>query len=148
MTTATERVWWRTEGGTVIEHRDRDAVSCTLTLNSDEGQIAFTWGDNLPPRAIVERKNWSFPSGYMWNVAMRIGSNWLGNGDGEPNIPAMTGPTSIMFLLDQPIDDLLLSAPDVAVKTPDRTLDINLAPRKIRALVTALRKCSAFIGRH
>jgi hypothetical protein len=42
---------------------------------------------------------------------------------------------------------MLLSARDVAIKTPDRTFNINLAPKKIQALVAALHKCSALIGR-
>jgi hypothetical protein len=145
--TATDGVWWNTDGGSVTEQRDHDTVTCTMTLKGDDGQFEFAWSNKLPPRAVVEQKNWSFPSGYMWNVALRIGGTWLEHGDGTPNIPAMTGSTSIMFLLNQPIDDMLLAARDVAIKTPDRTFNINLAPKKIQALVAALHKCSALIGR-
>ncbi len=142
---AADRVWWRTDGGAVIENRDGNAVTCTLTLNGNEGQFEFAWSNKLPPRAMVEQKSWSLPPGYMWSVAMRIGGTWLGHGDGTPNIPAMTGPASVQFLLNQPIDDMLLSARDIAIKTPDRAFDINLAPKKIRDLVDALHKCSALI---
>jgi hypothetical protein len=139
--------WWNSAGGSVTEHHDGDTVTCVMTLKSDDGQFEFAWSNKLPPRVMVEQKSWSFPSGYMWNVAMRIGDTWLGHGDGTPNIPAMTGSTSLKFLIDQPIDDMLLSAQDLTIKTPDRMYNINLAPRKIQALVTALHKCSAFISR-
>ncbi len=139
--------WWSTPGGSVTEHRDGDAVTCVMTLKSDDGQFEFAWSNKLPPRVMVQQKSWSFPSGYMWNVAMRIGSTWLGHGDGTPNIPAMTGSTSLKFLINQPIDDMLLSAQELTIKTPDRMVNIDLAPKKIQALVTALHKCSAFIGR-
>jgi hypothetical protein len=147
-TAADQVVWWRSDGGNVTEQRDRDAVTCTLSIHTDQAQLEFAWSNKLPPRAMVEQKGWSLPPGYMWTVAVRIGGTWLGNGDGTPNIPAMTGPTSVMFLVNQPIDDMLLSAQDVAIKTPDRSLAINLAPRKVQALVAALHKCSDTMAHH
>jgi hypothetical protein len=144
--TASDIPWWHTDAGDVVEHLDRDGVNCTLTLKSDHGQFEFAWNNKLPPRAIVERKVWQFPASYMWMVSLRIGNTWLGGGDGTPNIPALTGSDRLMFLLDQPIDGLLLSAHDIALRTPDRTFEIDLAADKIHALVAALRKCTAYIG--
>jgi hypothetical protein len=141
-----DRDWWRSDAGKVTEHRDRDGVTCTFVLQNDQGRFQFMWSNKLPPRAIVQRPNWSLPSDRMWTVSLRIGSTWLGNGDGTPNIPALTGPHRLMFLLGQPISDLLNDAQDLALQTPDRVFEISVPHRKMRPLVRALRRCTTLIG--
>ncbi len=101
----------------------------------------------MPPRAVVQRPNWNLPPSLMWSVSVRIGTTWLSNRDGTRDFPALTGRHSLMFLVDQPIEGLLDTAGDVAVQTPDRSFEMRIPREKMRALVVALRKCTALIGR-
>ena len=40
-----DTVWWDTQGGKVLEHRDQAGVSCSLTLYNDADSVTFTWVD-------------------------------------------------------------------------------------------------------
>src|SRR5690348_13092595 len=141
-----DRDWWRSDAGKVTEHHDRQGITCTLLMKSDQGEFRFMWSSRLPPRAIVERPNWNLPPGLMWTVSLRIGSVWIGDGNGAANIPALTGQHSLKFLLGQPILDLLNAARSVTLQTPDRSFEMIVPRSKMRALVTALRRCTALIG--
>jgi len=147
LTAANDTVWWNSDSGSVVEHRDRDAASCTLTLDDQHGQIVFVWDRAMPTRVAVTQRAWKNTPGQITNVAVRIGEVWLDHGDGVRNITAMTATSSYMFILNQPVDDLLLAARDIAVRTPDGGFQITLIPRKVQALVTALHKCQAVIAR-
>jgi hypothetical protein len=147
VTPVADTVWWNTNGGNVSERRDSETATCTLRIDNDDGQFQFTWDRNLPTRITASRNDWKFQPDEIATVAMRVGSVWLGNGNGTPNIPAITGPSALMFILDQPIDDLLLSADEIAISTTDDRFGIILIRSKINDLIVALRKCRAAIGR-
>ncbi len=145
--TGRDRDWWRSDAGKVTEHRNGDGVTCILLLRSNQGQFQFMWSNKLPPRAIVEQPSWSLTPGQMSTVSLRIASTWLGKAEGRADIPAVTGRQSLMFLLDQPIDQLLNDAHDLAVQTPAGPFEMSVPPAKMRPLVKALRKCTAQIRR-
>jgi hypothetical protein len=152
LTPVADTVWWNTEGGNVTQHRDQDDVTCTLTLENDQGRFQFVWDRNLPARITVSRQGWRNVPDQITTVAMRIGDGWLEHGNGKPNITAMTGGSAYMFILNQPIDDLLLSADDIAIRTSesrfgDSGFGMSLTRGRMQGLVTALRKCRAVISR-
>jgi hypothetical protein len=137
--------WWHTNGGHVVGHRDQAGLTCTLTLENDQGRIAFAWTDGLPLRAMVERDDWHLQADDISHVAMRIGDTWLADGDGKPNITALTGRSALMFVVNEPIDDRLLAAREIAVVTPREQFSMGLLPSKVKDLVKALRRCRALI---
>ena len=139
--------WWRSDTGKVTEHRDRDDITCTLLLKNHDGQFQFMWDNVLPLRVIVEQSSWNLPDSRMWTVSLRIGSAWLGGGNGDPDIPALTAPHGVMFVLNQPIMDMLGSARDVTVRTPAQDFGLSVPQNKMEPLVKALRKCTAQIKR-
>lgn len=147
LTPVSDTVWWNTEGGNVTQHRDKDDATCTLALENEQGRFEFVWDRNLPARITVARRGWNNPPDQITAVALRIGDAWLQNGNGKPNITAMTGASAYMFILNQPVDDLLLSADDIAIRTPDASFGISLIRTRMQSLVTALRKCRAVISR-
>jgi len=147
LTNAADTVWWNSFGGSVKEHRDRNTVTCTLTLQDPQSQVAFTWSNRLPLRVVVESKALSFRPGEILQIAMRIGNVWLARGDGKPNIPAITAPSAVMLILNEPLENMLLSARDIEIHAPDHPLTIDLVPSQTRNLVEALRDCNAVIAR-
>jgi hypothetical protein len=146
VTPAADTVWWHTNGGSVIEQRTADSASCTLTVNNSEGRFAFIWDRQMPTRVMVTRQDWALPPDQITSVALRLGDVWLADGDGAPNIAAMTGTSAVMFILNQPIDDLLSSANEIVVRTPNARFGITLIRGKMTALMTALHRCRAAIG--
>ena len=146
VTPAADTVWWQTNGGNVTHHGGENTQTCTLTIENDTGQFAFVWDSNLPAHIMVAQPVWRFPSDQTTTVAMRIGNVWLENGNGTPNITAVTARSALMIIPDQPFDDLLLSADEIVVRTSDTQFGILLTREKMTALLAALRRCRASIG--
>jgi hypothetical protein len=147
LTPVADTVWWNTTGGNVKQHRDQDGASCTLVVENESGQFTFVWDLNLPAYATVTHEDWAFPPGQITAVAVKIGDVWLERGNGAPNLMAMTGASSLRFVLNQPVDELLRTGREVAIRTTDMGFAVTLPGTTMRALVTALRKCRAAIGR-
>jgi hypothetical protein len=147
ISTGSDTDWWHSDAGEVTEHRERDNVTCKLVLKNHDGQFAFMWDSVLPLRVIVEQPSWNLPDNRMWDVSLRIGGAWLGDGGGSPDIPALTAPHGVMFVLNQPIMAMLSTAEDLTVRTPDGAFEMNVPSNRMRPLVTALRKCTAQIKR-
>lgn len=145
-TPVADTVWWRTTGGTVIQHANGDRETCTLTLEDNQTQFAFVWHQGLPPSIMVAQTTWNLTPDTTTTVAMRIGDAWLGNGNGAPNLTAMTGRSSLMIIPEQPVDGLLSSADVVEVRTRVSQAGVQLAPTKMTALLAALRQCRASTG--
>jgi hypothetical protein len=141
----TDRDWWRSEAGKVTEHRNAQDTTCTLVLKNDKGQFQFMWSDTLPPYAIVERPEWTLPLNRMLTVSLRIGNTWLKSPNGSANFPALTEPHGLMFLLSQPVEELLSGAQDLAFQAPDQTFEMPLPRPKVRQLMKALHRCNAQI---
>lgn len=143
--TPTDRDWWRSKVGKVTEHRDDRDTVCTLVLKNDTGDVQFMWSHTLPPYAIVERPDWSLPLNRMLTVSLRIGNTWLKSSNGSSDLPALTEPHGLMFLLTQPVEDLLSDAQDLTFQAPDKTFEMPLPHPKVRELVKALHRCNAQI---
>jgi hypothetical protein len=147
VTPVADTVWWNTNGGNVSEHRDSETATCSLRIDNDDGQFLFVWDRTLPTRVTVVRNDWKFQPDDIANIAMRVGNVWLSGGNGAPNIPAITGQSALMFIANQPLEDLLSSADEIAVNTPDTRFGILLIKSKMNDLLVALRKCRSAIGR-
>lgn len=147
LTPVKDELWWRTPGGEVTEHRDRTTADCTLRLDSDAGSLAFIWARTLPTRVVVEKPGWTIAPDRITTVAIRIGDVWLDGGDGTPNIPAMTGSSAVMLVLNRSIDTQLQTASDFTINAPDIRFGIRLTRLKMQALLTALDKCRQAIAR-
>lgn len=147
LTPVADTVWWRTTGGSVIQHRERGQASCTLTLENESGRIEFVWEDSLPVHVTATQPDWMFSSNQLTTVSVRIGDVWLDGGDGSPNIMAMTGQSALMFVLNQPVGDLLRAARGVAVHTVDSRLEVTLDHRRMQDLAKRLGRCREVIGR-
>jgi hypothetical protein len=144
---AVDTVWWNSFAGSVVEHRDRDAVTCTLTLKDQQNQVTFAWSNRLPLRVVINSDVLRFPPDQLSQVAIRIGDIWLAGGDGEPNIPAMTASSGIMFILNESVRDMLLSARRIDIRAPDRSLAMKLRPAWTKDLIEATERCNAVITR-
>ena len=140
-----DTVWWNSTAGTVVGHRDGDATTCTMTLQGDDMQVRFAWSANLPPRAVVERRDWHFPPGGMLDIAVQIGDVWLGDRNGVPNLPSMTGPSAVMFIANGEVDRLILGTRRIRVVTASSAFDMTLEPARTRPLLAALDRCRALI---
>jgi hypothetical protein len=146
VTPVADTVWWRTNGGTVIQHIDATMQACTLTIENDAGQFAFVWDRGLPPHIMVAQPIWRFPPDQPTTVAMRIGNVWLENGNGRPNMTAVAAGSALMIIPAEPFDNLLSSANEIVVRTPDTQFGILLTREKMTPLLAALRNCRASIG--
>jgi hypothetical protein len=145
-TPVADTVWWHTDGGSVVQHSTDQTATCTLTISNDQGRFEFVWDRDLPTRLIVSRRDWRFSPDQITSVAMRIGNVWIGGGNGSPNIAAMTGPSALMLVMNQPVEPLLLAANEIVVTSGTTRFGIILLAAKVKALVAALRSCRARIG--
>jgi hypothetical protein len=144
---ATDTVWWTSSAGSVAEHRDQNAVTCTLTLKDERNRFIFAWDNNLPLRVVFDSGALRLPPDQIAQIAMRIGDVWLAHGNGEPNIPVMTAASSVMFILDEPVEKALLQARDISLRAADQYITMKLMPRGVKDLIDALAKCNAIIAR-
>ena len=146
VTPVADTVWWHTDGGSVTRRSDQSAQTCTLTIENNEGRFAFVWDRTLPAHIMAAQPRWRFAADQSTTAAMRIGNVWLDNGNGTPNIAAIAGRSALMIVPDQPFDNLLSSADEIVIRTPDTQFGILLTREKMTPLVAALRKCRASIG--
>jgi hypothetical protein len=147
VTPVADTVWWHTDGGSVTQRSDQSAQTCTLTIENNEGRFAFVWDRTLPAHIMAAQPLWRFAANQSTTAAMRIGNFWLDNGNGTPNMTAIAGRSAMMFVPDQPFDNLLSSADEIVIRTPDtRQFGILLTREKMTPLVAALRKCRASLG--
>jgi hypothetical protein len=143
---ATDTVWWRTGGGSVVQDSSGPVQKCTLTLEEGTTRFAFVWHRGLPPAIMASQTDWNVAPNTNIPVALRIGEVWLGHGNGAPNITAATGFAAVMIVPDQPLDSLLAAADTVALRAPATQFGVQMAPGKMAALVAAARKCRSYIG--
>jgi hypothetical protein len=140
-----DTVWWNSTAGSVVQHRDADTVTCSMTLKSDAMQVHFIWGAGLPPRVVVERGDWRFQPGSMMDIAMQIGDLWIGDRNGTAAVPAMTGASSVMFVVKPDVERPLDGATRLRVVTASSGYDMALEPSRVRALLAGLYRCQAQI---
>jgi hypothetical protein len=147
MTPVKETIWWNTPGGTVSEHRDQSAASCSLMLYDNAGSVTFQWDD--PGRTLVTAVdwNWEFPDNWKIPVAMQLGNVWLSNHGGSAVIDTVGHGNAVAFATDQSVDDLLQPADHIVVRTKDSDLSINLLHSKVTVLLSRWHDCRDAIRR-
>ena len=141
LTAASGTVWWRTEGGSVIGSRNGPNMTCTLTMEDPSARMTFAWEQGLPLRATVEGTAWRVEPEAIARIAVRVGADWLANGDGSANITALTSRAGFMFVIEEPLEERLLSAREVTVQTPAGKVSVGLPASRMRSLLAALDKC-------
>ena len=144
---AVDTVWWSGHAGSVIEHRDQHEVTCTLMLKDERNQLNFAWSNPLPLRVVFDSAALRLAPDKVAQIAVRVGEVWLAHGDGKPNIPVMTASSSIMFILNEPIEEALLRAHDISIRADDQYITMKLMPSGVKDLVGALGRCNAVIAR-
>jgi hypothetical protein len=82
----------------------------------------------------------------MLDIAMQIGDVWLGDRNGVPNLPSMTGPSAVMFIPNGEVDRLVLGARRIRVVTASSTFEMALEPSRTRPLLAGLSRCRARIS--
>lgn len=140
-----DTVWWSTPSGQVIEHKEGSIAECTLTLRDDYTTSYWVWRHDEPTHAMVRRGDWHFGDDAPLEIAMQIGPVWLGRGNGAPNLTALGRDTTVIFLVEQPIDDLLLAADQLTINVDKSTYSIRLQHAKMVSLILALRRCRSAI---
>jgi hypothetical protein len=147
LTSAGDTVWWRNDAGAVTEHKGGGTATCTLQVHNDHGQVAFVWDRELPPRVTVTQADWRLRPDTVTSVSLRIGGTWVAGGSGTQAIMALTSPSALNFVLNQPVDDLLSSADHIAVQAGSLQFAAKVQPAQMRSLVVGLRKCQTAITR-
>lgn len=139
-----ETVWWHTEGGTVTERHDNTITSCELKFEdgAHSRSIIFEWQSKVPFHVMLWQSNWDYPRNTALSSSMQIGRTSLGS-----DIVSMGYGPAIVFLLTQPIEDLLLAGDLITVNTKDdgkNTSEFSLqlpSHAKIASLIIALHQC-------
>jgi hypothetical protein len=142
-----DTVWWRTEGGNVIETTQPLDADCTLHLYTQDSDVNFAWSRHQPPRITISHQSWDFGKENYSVAAMRIGAVWLGGGNGTPSILTLRHDASLTIPLNEPVETLLPAADQITVGTPDAALTLALPHSKMAALLAALRRCRERLGR-
>jgi hypothetical protein len=140
----TDTIWWRTAGGTVVEHRDGDYRDCSLVLADDLHSVTFDWLIGSVAVTATSR-TWHLPEGKQ-PVAVQIGDQWLDKAKSVV-LEADGHDTTIRSMIDQPIEDLLRNASQIRVKTAVGDLVLPVNPRKMEALLTAAGRCRSLTKR-
>lgn len=129
-------VWWNTPGGRVTEQHDATHAECTMTLYDAHREVAFTWGRNQPFHGIAAQPGWDFPADMSMRVALQFGDHRLSDRT------ALGGGESVAFMIDQPIDELLMNAGSIAVDPGSAVMAMPLPPAsRMASLVSAAQRC-------
>ncbi len=135
ITPIADTIWWNTAGGRVVGHKDEHGSSCTLFLTNSDGTISFTWEPDKQTFMSIIKPDWQFADSDV-SVAVRIGDVWLDNGNGSPNIEAIESKSSVLFQLNQSVDDLLHSSDQIQVIVgTDAYFQMSLPNGKMNALM-------------
>ncbi len=142
-----DTVWWETPGGKVTEHRDSSGASCSLMLYNDAGSVFFQWTDGGTILATAIDWNWQFPEDSPMPVAMQLGNEWWSNGGDSAIIQGEGHGNAITFVLNKPIEDHLITADHITIKTKAAELSISLTLSKLNKLLSRARQCRDVTGR-
>jgi hypothetical protein len=143
---AADTVWWNGRAGSVVEHRDQHEVICTLTLKDERNRLTFAWSNHLPLRVVFDSGALRLAPDQIAQIAVRIGDVWLAHGNGKPNIAVMTAASSVMFILNERVEEALLQARDIGIRAADQYITMTLMPNGVKDLVDAVRRCNAVIA--
>lgn len=136
-----DTVWWNTQGGKVLEHRDRAGVTCSLSLYSDARSVTFTWVEPGGLLVTARDPDWQFPENRTMPAAIQVGGQWVGNRSGPAIMQAIGHGAAVNFALDAPIDTLLHAADHIAIRMPGEALSIPLNEAKMPQLLGQLQRC-------
>ena len=137
----TDTVWWQTPGGSVTEVHDAKRAECSLTFYDSQQQFVFTWQRGQPFHGFAVRDDWHFDRNTKMTVNLKIGSHLIANQAAEG------ADRTIVFLVGQPIDDLLTDASQITVQTSAAETMIKLPPSsKVAALMVGLHRCRAALN--
>jgi hypothetical protein len=130
-----QTVWWRTEGGTVIQlHRNQQ---CALFLYDNEHGVAVSWTRDGTERLGVQDDDLHLVDGESVAMTARIDDTSIGLI--SPN--GVEGYASAQ--LSQPIEPALREGRKITFKVGDRTVQFPLSHGKIPAMLAAVQKCRA-----
>jgi hypothetical protein len=147
VTPAKDTVWWNTPGGTVTEHSDQNAATCSLMLYQSGGSVTFEWSDPTRTLVAASDQNWQFRDDQEMPIAMELGDVWLSDHAGSAIIEALGHGNAVAFATDQSVDDLLRSAEQIVVKTKSGDLIIAPPRGKMGVLLARAHDCQVAIGR-
>ena len=147
VTPAKDTVWWNTPGGTVTEHGDQNAATCSLMLYQSGGSVTFEWSDPTRTLVAASDQNWQFRDDQEMPIAMELGDVWLSDHAGSAIIAALGHGNSVAFATDQSVDDLLRSAEQIVVKTKSGDLIIAPPRGKMGVLLARAHDCQVAIRR-
>lgn len=140
-----DTVWWNTQGGRVMEHRDQSVASCSLLVYDADGSVTFDRDASGETTVTASASRWLFRAGTKTPVALQLGEEWLSNHGGSLVIEATADGHTVAFAANHVIDDLLPSADHILLKTTTSDLTISLVHSRLRVLVERMRKCSSAI---
>ena len=134
-----DTVWWNTEGGRVLEHRDGAVATCTLWLIDQDSRVAFTWAKGQPVSVAAISPALSMPSDSpRMPVSLQIGDAWLNNA--QPYDAVGFG-TSLTFVIDQSIEAPLRGADHITIRSPTSDFSLHVNRTKIATLLDHVRQC-------
>jgi hypothetical protein len=141
VTPVKDTVWWNTQGGRVMEHRDDTDASCSLMLYDDAGSVTFEWDDPGRTSITAINTNWQFPD--QWNVplAMQFGEAWLNNGNDSAVIDGIGHGNAVVFTTEQAIDELLRPADHIEIRTRVGEMSIRVPREKLNTLLAQAQAC-------
>jgi hypothetical protein len=75
---ASETIWWRTNGAAVKEHADsHDGAVCSLSLYGPDAKLAVTWTKSGAETINFAKNDWWYQPGQQLAVAVEIGGSLL-----------------------------------------------------------------------
>jgi hypothetical protein len=129
-----DTVWWRTEGGTVVELRDTRECILFLTDRDKSHGVAFTWLLDLE-RIGIQDDRLLLSDGQTAQMSVRIGNTPI------DDFVAVGTNGFASGVVTQSTEPLLRSADKITLRVNDIELQIAVNQSKMPALLTAVDKC-------
>jgi hypothetical protein len=135
-----DTVWWRTDGGNVVEHQTKSTATCSLWLIDKDGSLAFTWERGKPITvSVITPALATSETMSQLHVTMQIGGTWVK--DHQP-LDAVGFGTNVNFVIDdRSIEDQLRVADSIAIRTDKSEFLMYLPRDKMTALVGHVKQC-------
>ena len=134
-----DTTWWRTQGAEVLQEANQNV--CALFVFQQKDAVGFFWEKAGLSGIVFFNEQWNF-SPSETKVAVRIGSNWIGQNGDIDWFQATEKKNALMVPVRyDPVESLLSNATSVSLRRKDADFNMPLDKSKMPKLLEAVATC-------
>lgn len=136
---ANDTIWWKTEGAEVSQQGDQKI--CSLFVFESRKAVDFMWDSKAFVGFVFFNEKWNFEPSET-KAAVRVGDRWISGDSGLDWFQATQEKNALMVTIRYyPVESLLRNAGSVLIRHQESDVDIDLDPKKMPQLLSAVENC-------